>query len=327
MALEQTINRDCKTAGGVLGFTQEEHTLTRWIVSRHILGDYCSKFQHVVDDTCEQKEYHFSESRNNRDESDVNKILGAFEDTWVNPFNFNGTPELFHIASGKIASENIRRSLNSFMATAKKYMDNYIANTLTDEGNNSFWASHKKYKVQTFKESNIPLKTQPNKSKRLLSPEFMFRRIISAAKFQNLDFSNLLKYELTLVPSSLFFEDGSLRKSPKSELAKRLKSYCDISRDIPAKFNSYIVDAMVLIQEISKKHINTYADIGDCIFKKLLTVFDSNENCNQILLIFDRYNIPNSIKQYERQRRGQSFASTFSIISEQVKVTDYSKFL
>jgi hypothetical protein len=54
----------------------------------------------------------------------------------------------------------------------------------------------------------------------------MFRRILSAARHRDLDFSNLLKYELTTVPSSLFFEDGSMRKSPKAELGKKIKSFC-----------------------------------------------------------------------------------------------------
>jgi hypothetical protein len=102
----------------------------------------------------------------------------------------------------------------------------------------------------------------------------MFRRILSAARHRDLDFSNLLKYELTPVPSSLFFEDGSMRKSPKAELGKKNKSFCQPLFEIKDRFNSCIIDAMGLLQEIPKKSVKTYSDIGSIIFKKLLDLFN-----------------------------------------------------
>lgn len=44
MALEQSINRDCKSSSGVIGFTRNPSALLRWIVTRHILGDYSQNF-------------------------------------------------------------------------------------------------------------------------------------------------------------------------------------------------------------------------------------------------------------------------------------------
>lgn len=49
----------------------------------------------------------------------------------------------------------------------------------------------------------------------------MFRRIICAAKFKDIDLENISSYELTSVPLSLFHEDGSMLKSSKSDLAKK----------------------------------------------------------------------------------------------------------
>lgn len=45
MALEQSINKDCKSSSGVVGFTQKQSALLRWIMTRHILGSYCNRFE------------------------------------------------------------------------------------------------------------------------------------------------------------------------------------------------------------------------------------------------------------------------------------------
>lgn len=44
MALEQSINKDCKSSAGVIGFSQKPSALLRWITTRHVLGDYSKKF-------------------------------------------------------------------------------------------------------------------------------------------------------------------------------------------------------------------------------------------------------------------------------------------
>lgn len=44
MALDQSINRECKSRSGVIGFTQKPNTLLRWMVTRHTLGEYSQNF-------------------------------------------------------------------------------------------------------------------------------------------------------------------------------------------------------------------------------------------------------------------------------------------
>ena len=41
-ALEQTINREAKSQGGVIGFTG---ALLRWLMTRHITGEYAEAFK------------------------------------------------------------------------------------------------------------------------------------------------------------------------------------------------------------------------------------------------------------------------------------------
>lgn len=44
MALEQSINKDCKSSSGIIGFSQQPGALLRWMTTRHILGDYSKHF-------------------------------------------------------------------------------------------------------------------------------------------------------------------------------------------------------------------------------------------------------------------------------------------
>lgn len=43
MALEQSVNKDCKSSAGVIGFSQKASALLRWITTRHVLGEYSKK--------------------------------------------------------------------------------------------------------------------------------------------------------------------------------------------------------------------------------------------------------------------------------------------
>ncbi|KAK5640660.1 hypothetical protein RI129_002639 [Pyrocoelia pectoralis] len=47
MALEQSINRDCKSSSGVVGFTRKPTALLRWMMTRHIVGSYSQNFEGV----------------------------------------------------------------------------------------------------------------------------------------------------------------------------------------------------------------------------------------------------------------------------------------
>ena len=44
-ALEQPINREAKSQGGVIGFTLRIGVLLRWLMTRHITGEYAEAFK------------------------------------------------------------------------------------------------------------------------------------------------------------------------------------------------------------------------------------------------------------------------------------------
>jgi hypothetical protein len=46
-ALEQTINREAKTQGGVIGYTRRKGALLRWLLTRHVTGEYSEAFKSI----------------------------------------------------------------------------------------------------------------------------------------------------------------------------------------------------------------------------------------------------------------------------------------
>jgi len=46
-ALVQSINKDAKSKGGVIGYTLKKGSLLRWLLTRHITGDYSEKFKEM----------------------------------------------------------------------------------------------------------------------------------------------------------------------------------------------------------------------------------------------------------------------------------------
>ena len=44
-ALEQSINRDAKTTGGIIGFTRRKAAQLRWLVTRHSTAQYSESFE------------------------------------------------------------------------------------------------------------------------------------------------------------------------------------------------------------------------------------------------------------------------------------------
>lgn len=44
-ALEQTINQEAKSRGGIISFTLRKGALLRWLMTRHVTGEYSESFK------------------------------------------------------------------------------------------------------------------------------------------------------------------------------------------------------------------------------------------------------------------------------------------
>ena len=115
-AMEQSINREAKSQGGVIGFALRKGALLRWLMTRHITGEYAEAFKDLCKSSSKDKLHdELGGTRLYRDKKDVKDISHITEyliSHCQDPFN--DVPEsLVNITTGQVASEKIENSLRN----------------------------------------------------------------------------------------------------------------------------------------------------------------------------------------------------------------------
>lgn len=117
-----------------------------------------------------------------------------------------------------------------------------------------------------------------------------------------------MRFPVTAVPTSLFLEDGTMRKTSKAELVHCLESILPVPKtkddrsknvqNYDVKDYVYIRDAMA---ELHQLHINckTFVDLAYKYMKQLLQSFCK---ADVVVDVFDQYDKDNSVKGEERDR-------------------------
>ena len=157
----------------------------------------------------------------------------------------------------------------------------------------------------------------------------MFRRLLGVSKNRDIDLKTVLQHELPAVPPSLFHDDGTLRKSTKSDLAAKLESNCteivEISDILTTSTTSFLFDGMTLLQQLNEAHFQTFNDLGNLVLQRLLAPFKANRTLRDVTIVIDRYRA-NSIKNMERNRRNDSLEGASHTISGQRAVPNYRRY-
>ena len=94
---------------------------------------------------------------------------------------------------------------------------------------------------------------------------------------REIDLTTVLYHELAAIPSSLFSHDGTMRKTAKSNLAKKLESMSSEVYELPETDTSenalQIIDGMAMLQALN-----------DSLFKTLDHLFSTHEEADRIVL-------------------------------------------
>ena len=126
------------------------------------------------------------------------------------------------------------------------------------------------------------------------------RMIVIAAESSILDLQNVLSYPITEYPLSLAHCDGSILKTDKSTLLKKLESMqTTLEIDMPMKYAHIFDGGLLLHSVLSKTNIGaSYASIAGMLLSVVCTGKGS-----EVHVCFDKY-LENSIKGSERELRG-----------------------
>ena len=137
-----------------------------------------------------------------------------------------------------------------------------------------------------------------------ISPEVIFCRALNIAGCrEDISLESVLSHPVGPVPSALFHDDGSMRKTTKSELGHKLEADVSKVTELPQHDKTscvYIRDAMAAIQMMPGDSYSTCDSLASAYQRKLLVEFDKADT---VFDVFDRYDNENSVKVGERERR------------------------
>ena len=218
-ALEQTINREGKSQGGVIGFTLRKGALTRWMATRHVTAQYAEALKEMCQNskqTTAKNHAEHSKTRMARDEQDVIKIVEYVAESH-NPFDLDTVPdELVNITTGQVASREVSIGLVNLLEVAQKRNIPFVEKRLVVDRTLSFWGTDKWSKAPTFvKMSQSPTSNKTDKI--MMDSEVLFRRLLAVAKQRDVYLEQVLSHELAPVPRSLFNDGGTMRKTTKAD--------------------------------------------------------------------------------------------------------------
>jgi len=145
-------------------------------------------------------------------------------------------------------------------------------------------------------------------------------RLLIAAKCRDVDVKEVLRYELSTVPFALAHADGALRKTTKSVVMAEVERECQAQGRLPesALSTAFIFDGMALVQTLKSAGSRTFGDLAERYFNAIVTPLRQGQ-CRRDV-VFDRYDVQESIKETERVIRGSSRALKIQITNKHTPV-------
>ena len=318
--IEQTVNRDTKTKGGIIGFSLKKGTVQRWILTAHEHAEIVGNMRSMVSSQ-ELVLLHKEDTkkRKSRDEADVRKTQSILK-SWGNPFS--SSDDLCCLSSGITATETVASDIKNAEINGEKaaveFMKKRILSNEVD-----FFAALSRQDLKTFSSMKKSTKIKVSGKEEILKADRnLFARMTVIAQTRSMDMQEVLKHPLGPLPWSLASTDGTIAKTVKSKLAELVEKNV-ASLDEEPRASQWILDAMALLQSLT--HIpDSFSDLAELVFNKVL---HTAKRASRIDFVSDLY--PEiSIKNTERSKRAKGGTIRIKITGGTQKCpTQWKKFL
>ena len=155
MALEQSINADSKSSGGVIGISQSPSALERWFLTIHERASITSALKAMfgLQDGDQASHKEAAPRRVRRDEEDVKKMISCFSSgLMTNPFNLD-SDALLNIATGVVLPEDVAQTLVHSTEKGRQQMKAFLEQRINNNAV-GFWEPIRNMKIKTFSSAN-----------------------------------------------------------------------------------------------------------------------------------------------------------------------------
>ncbi|CAI9733611.1 Hypothetical predicted protein [Octopus vulgaris] len=303
--IEQTLNRDSKTSGGVVGISLNQGEGQRWVLIAHDgtrILQICRKTAGMYD---AQNQHHKETSSPllKKDEGDIKKVMDTIE-SWVSPFETkNTTDSLINIASGVKATDDITEDILSAEEKGANAFSSFVHERLCSS-QTDLYSSLAKTALKTFRN---PVKTKKTKGTItdvvIKADSGLFAKMVVIAQHRQMNMKEVLQYPLGPQSWSLATPDGAPAKTTKASLLHSLEELAKPAENIPTTA-VWIFDGMALLQSI-KTVPKIFRDLATCVLYVLEVLKSTSNNPARIDLVMDQY--PElSIKNPEQAKHGTS---------------------
>ena len=244
MGVETTVIRDSKARNsGIIGKTHTETTALRWCLTNLLLGQYTTAMQSRISGSSDSgdtsRHEQMQPAKMKQDEEHACQIIQHITENMTDPFRTENHPDaLINIGSGLYASEEVEKSLLAALEKGTKTFQQFVVDRFSEGNEKSFWDAIPKSGLQTFTDMN---KTTPIKrgGKRLnvnMSAEYAFRRALAISESrEDVKLATVLNRPITSIPTMLFKEDGTKRKTQKAEILHYLEDKVPAVHERPKK--------------------------------------------------------------------------------------------
>ena len=316
--IEQTINKDQKGKGGIIGISTSVGSVQRWVLTSHTIAAITSDFKSSLGlDILQSTPKDLQEKRKIFDENYVKSCYETIS-LWNNPFQ--KSESIASLSSGINANKKVENDLLRAEHEGKMRLKEFAASRIecNDIG---FHDPIKKLKLFTFESL---MQTSVVKVKgievAIRSDRKTFARMLIIRGERDISLQKVLEYELSSLPLSIANPDGSLCKSDKSKLFTSLESFIPTVDIIPPNC-PFVYDGMVLLQKLPPT-LSTFADISNYLLKKIM-----NGSSRVAFFVTDHY-LPNSVKSSERSRRANIGSLRITVTRGEQRIPkQFTKFL
>ncbi|KAL8588989.1 hypothetical protein ACOMHN_065771 [Nucella lapillus] len=316
--IEQTINCQAKSKGGIVGFSRNSAAYFRWCMTRHVRASFLAatlEMAGMTGDDVNKVHKDLQPSGTRTSEDNVKRMTESFL-SFMNPFSVE-EPGLYCLSSGMPAPESVQEALLSADTRGKEAFNIFITERLVNK-TLSFHAPLKKVGLKTFASvhKTKTVRASSNKTIQVAAQRDIFGQLMMISQENNINLQKVMCYPLSPIPWSMATPDGMPAKTDKSKLMQLLEKE-QVLQDLDRSKCTSIVDGMVLLHSLTALP-STFAELADKVLRCLPA-------STRVDFVADTYH-PDSIKMMERIRRGQSETFLLSGPNTKVKYVNQLRF-
>ena len=215
MFIESTFMRYGHESGGLTGLTLKPSAVTRWALSLHICSQLRGDLLAMKDKQNNKIVTTHKEEAPGRiasDTTDRQKIHNALH-SYIDPLATDThPPAVLNIVTGLHATDKV--NVDESLKIGREQMTEFESGWPTSFNK----TITKKVTMMASTKKSIKLDGKP-----VYDTELIYTRVICLQQYRDIDIKDVLSYELSPVPASLFDESGTMRAQSKAVVKTKLQ--------------------------------------------------------------------------------------------------------